>query len=164
MKLRRSACVLLLVAAGCGRGSATSPDPVPAPTPAPTPVPTPTPAPTPTPGEAPVTNTSPPVRLTIKVYKVTDKNEVLQPLTERDPIPVGYKVTIDATAKDAEERETNGVSGWVAFEVSDTDLVDVGGNHAFQRKLVAKKAGRVEVWAVLDGVQSNTLSIRFVEP
>lgn len=150
----------------CGGGTTIPGGPLPVVTPTPTPAPTPTPTPAPTPApcagcEAPVTNTNPPARLTIKVYKVTDRNEVLQPLTERDLIPVGFKVTVDATAKDHEERETNGVSGWVAFFVSDEDVVEVGGNHAFQRKLTARKAGTVDVWANLDGVRSNTLTLKF---
>lgn len=170
--LRRAVLVVTssLVAA-CGGGSSSAPDPVLVPesiTATPTPAPTATPAPSPSPAlcdgcEAPVTNDAPPARLTIKVYKVVDRNEVLQPLTDRDPIPVDFKVTIDATAKDANERETNGASGWVAFFVDDEDVAQLDGNHAFQRKVKASAPGTVQVWANLDGVRSNTLTLRFVE-
>ena len=42
--------------------------------------------------------------------------------------PVGYKVTIDATAKDVDNRDTLG-SANVDFFVSDDSLIRVGGNH-----------------------------------
>lgn len=165
MRSIRLAVLPFLLAAFACSGSPAAPTPQPTPTPTPAPTPTPTPQPTPTPDcggcEPPVTNANPPARLTIRVYKVVDKNEVLQPLTERDLIPVGFKVTVDATAKDADERETNGISGWVAYFVSDEDVVNVGGNHPFQRKLTGLKEGTVEVWAKLDGVRSNTLVLRF---
>jgi hypothetical protein len=169
--LRKNALLLLAsLCLACGGDTASAPDavlqPESIPTPAPTPAPTPTPAPSPATCdgcEAPVTNAAPPARLTIKVYKVVDRNEVLQPLTDRDPIPVGFKVTIDATAKDQEGRETNGVSGWVAFFIDDEDVAKIDGNHAFQRKVTARGPGSVQVWANLDGVRSNTLTLRFVE-
>jgi hypothetical protein len=169
---RRAVLVLIpLLVAACGGGTASAPDPVllPESIPAtPTPAPSTTPAPSPSPAlcdgcEAPVTNAAPPARLTIKVYKVVDRNEALQPLTDRDPIPVDFKVTIDATAKDANEQETNGVSGWVAFFIDDEDVAQLDGNHAFQRKVKASAPGTVRVWANLDGVRSNTLTLRFVE-
>jgi hypothetical protein len=174
LESRRAAVVVIAsLLAACGGSSSSAPDPVLLPesitaTPTPAPTATPTPAPSPSPAacggcEAPVTNAAPPARLTIKVYKVVDRNEVLQPLTDRDPIPVGFKVTIDATAKDANEQETNGVSGWVAFFIDDEDVAQLDGNHAFQRKVKASAPGTVQVWANLDGVRSNTLTLRFVE-
>jgi len=154
-----------LAMTGCG--SSTSPaDPAPS-TPIATPAPTPTPvanppqhAPTPPPCngcEPPVTNTNPPVRLTIRVYKVQDLNGTLVPGIPPS-IPLGYTVTIDATPKDAGNKDTLG-SGTVDFTFSDMNLIDVGSNHGFQKKLKVLGAGLLEVQAHLDGIDSNTLVI-----
>jgi hypothetical protein len=104
-----------------------------------------------------VTNTNPPVRLTIRVYKVQDVNGSL--VAGIPPsIPLGYTVTIDATPKDAGNKDTLG-SGTVDFTYSEPTLVDVGGNHGFQKKLKVLGAGLLEVKASLDGIDSNTLAI-----
>ena len=156
-----------LAMAGCG--SSTSPaDPAPstpvatpAPTPTATPVATPpqhTPTPPPCNGcEPPVTNTNPPVRLTIRVYKVQDADGQIVPGIPPS-IPVGHTVTIDATPKDAGNKDTLG-SGTVDFTFSDMNLIDVGSNHGFQKKLKVLAAGLLEVKASLDGIDSNTLVI-----
>jgi hypothetical protein len=170
MKMRS---LMLIVALPCGLvgigcGSSTSPaEPTPS-APVATPAPTPTPVaeqpqhnPTPAPPcsgcEAPVTNTNPPVRLTIRVYKVQDLNGTLIAGIP-DSIPLGYTVTIDATPKDAGNRDTLG-SGTVDFSFSDMSLIDVGSNHGFQKKLTVLGAGLLEVKASLDGIDSNTLVI-----
>ena len=132
----------------------------PAPTPAPPVVNEPSHDPTPPPCngcEAPVTNTNPPVRLTIRVYKVQDVNGSI--VAGIPPsIPLGYTVTIDATPKDAGNKDTLG-SGTVDFTYSDPGLVEVGSNHGFQKKLKVLGAGLLEVKASLDGIDSNTLVI-----
>jgi hypothetical protein len=157
--------------AGAGCGSSTSPaEPtpsVPVATPAPTPTPTPVAnpplqAPTPPPCngcEPPVTNTNPPVRLTIRVYKIQDLNGTV--IAGIPPsIPLGYTVTIDATPKDAGNRDTLG-SGTVDFTFSDMSIIEVSSNHGFQKKLKVLGEGLLEVRASLDGIDSNTLVITF---
>jgi hypothetical protein len=156
---------------GCGESNDASgtPTPVAVATPTPTPAPSPTPVvsepshtPTPPPCdecEAPVTNTNAPIRLTIRVYKVEDPNGKLVSGYTTE-FPVGYKVTIDATAKDEDNHDTLG-SADVSFGVSDDSLVRVGGNHNFQRKLTAVRAGDLRVWANLDGIDSNILDLSF---
>src|SRR5262245_34485089 len=131
--------------AGCG-GEATptaptaapAPSPVAAPTPAPTPTATPAPAPTPcTQGlcEPPVTNNNPAARLNLRLYAVEDgAGQIVKGLTEQDPIPVGYVARLDVVAKDAEDKETNGVSV-IGFSFSDLSLITVQGNHTHQRRL-----------------------------
>lgn len=169
MKMR----ALMLIAAlsgglaGIGCGSSTSPaEPTPS-APAATPAPTPTPVanppqhdPTPPPCngcEPPVTNTNPPVRLTIRIYKIQDLNGTV--IAGIPPsIPLGYTVTIDATPKDANNKDTLG-SGTVDFSFSDMSLIDVGSNHGFQKKLKILGEGLLEVKASLDGIDSNTLVI-----
>ena len=173
MKLRSMASVVGLCAvvgflAGCGQNpSMATATPVAVATPTPAPSPTPvaiqpshTPPPPPCDGcEAPVTNTNTPVRLTIRVYKVEDLNgKLVSGLTTE--FPVGYKVTIDATAKDVANQDTLG-SADVGFSVSDESLVRSRGNHNFQRKLTAVRAGDLRVWADLDGVTSNILDLTF---
>jgi len=117
-----------------------------------------TPSPSPCSGcEAPVTNTNPPVRLTIRVYKVQDRNgTVIAGIPSS--IPLGYTVTIDATPKDKDNRDTLG-SGTVDFRFSDLALVDVRSNHGFQKKLTVLGAGEIEIQASLDGIDSNILVV-----
>ena len=132
------------------------------PTPTPTPPvahpPSPSPTPPPCNGcEPPVTNTNPPVRLTIRVYKVQDVDGQIVPGIPPS-IPLGYTVTVDATPKDAANKDTLG-SGTVEFTFSPATLVDVGSNHGFQKKLKVLAPGLLEVRASLDGIDSNTLVI-----
>jgi hypothetical protein len=97
------------------------------------------------------------VRLTIRVYKVQDLNGTV--IAGIPPsIPVGYTVTIDATPKDKDNRDTLG-SGTVDFTFSDLSLVKVTSNHGFQKKLKVLGAGDLEVQASLDGIDSNVLAI-----
>jgi hypothetical protein len=155
-----------MAAISCG-GSSSPAEPVPVASPAPTPTPTPVadqPSHPPTPPpctqglcEPPVTNTNPPVRLTIRVYKVQDLEGQIVPGIPPS-IPIGYTVTIDATPKDAGNKDTLG-SGTVEFAFSDMNLIDVGSNHGFQKKLKVLAPGLLEVKASLDGIDSNTLVI-----
>jgi hypothetical protein len=156
--------------AGCGGSSpaidptpivAATPSPIPSPAPTPTPTPLPSASPTPppcqSPCEVPVTNTNPPVRLTIRLYKVQDVNgTVIAGIPES--IPIGYTVTIDATPKDNSNKDTLG-SGTVGFTFSDESLVKVTSNHGFQKKLKVMGAGELAVQASLDGIDSNVLVI-----
>jgi hypothetical protein len=131
----------------------------PAPPPAPAESPNSPPAPPPCDEcEPPVTNTKPPVRLTLRIYKIQDLNGTLVTGPIPPSIPIGYTVTIDATPKDANNRDTLG-SGTVEFSFSDPDLVEVGSNHGFQKKLKVLGEGLLEVKGFLDGIESNTLVI-----
>jgi hypothetical protein len=176
MKMRSMAAVAALCGVvgflpGCGESNGASGTPTPVAVATPTPAPSPTPVvsepshtPTPPPCtqglcEAPVTNTNAPIRLTIRVYKVEDPDGKLVSGYTTE-FPVGYKVTIDATAKDEANDDTLG-SADVSFGVSDDSLVRVGGNHNFQRKLTAVRPGDLRVWARLDGIDSNVLDLSF---
>jgi len=163
--------VLIIVEPGCGgsKTSGTTATPVVAATPAPVPSPVATePSHTPTPPpctqglcEEPVTNTNAPVRLTIRVYKVEDPNGIVVNGFTTE-FPVGYRVTVDATAKDRDNRDTLG-SGTVAFSFSDPLLVKVGSNHGYQKKLTILAGGDLQVQASLDGIDSNVLELTFRE-
>ena len=160
----------VLAAGGCG-GSPTSavvPTPVPTPvaTPTPAPVATPTPDPTPTPCtqglcEPKVVNDSPAARLTLRLYTVEDGlgNFISKP-DPNEGIPVGWYARIDATAKDEDNLETNGL-GQIEFFFDDPSLVKISGPQPQQRRLKVLKPGKLNIWAELDGVQSNTLTLYF---
>jgi hypothetical protein len=162
-------CGAIAAVPGCGGSASSGSDATPVILASPTPVPSPPPVeseplhtPTPPPCtqglcEPPVTNTNPPVRLTIRVYKIQDLNGT--PIDGIPAsIPLGYKVTIDATPKDKDNRDTLG-SGTVDFSFSDLNLVSVGSNHSFQKKLTVLAAGELSVQASLDGIDSNVLVI-----
>jgi len=138
--------------------------PTPAPTATPTPAPAPTPTPTPTPepsGEPPVVNTSPAVRVTIRLYAVEDgAGNFIANYDPNEPIPTRYWARVDVTSKDEKGKETNG-NGAVEFFVSVPRLIEVTGGHTNQRRLKALAPVMVEVWATQDGVRSNTLTLTF---
>jgi hypothetical protein len=158
----------LALLCGCGGGGsaplAPAP-PAPAPTPAPTPEPTPTPTPSPPscsePCEAPVTNNNPAARLSIRLYILTNEDGQLVRDYDTEAIPVGWRLTLDATAKDAQGRETNG-DRVVRWFVDNEGIVQLGGSHLHQIKVTPQAPGRIEVYARQDGVNSNTLKFRFV--
>lgn len=162
--------VLLLALPACGGGTST-PDPIvpaPAPTAAPTPAPTPTPATAAMPApceecEPSVESNTPATRLTIRLYILT--NDKGKQIRSYDPekIPVGWHLTLDAVAKDADNRETNGekVLRWF---VDNPGIVEQGGNHPHQTKLTPTAEGQVEVYGKQDGATSNVLRFVFVRP
>lgn len=100
------------------------------------------------------------MRATLRLYLVEDGHGNVLPVKQGDPIPVGSLVRIDLTAKDADEKETSG-SGQVSFSFSDLSLVEVEGNHTFQRKLRVLTRGDLLCQARIDGVDSNTLRLDF---
>jgi hypothetical protein len=138
-----------------------TPAPTATPTPAPAPTPTPTPAPTPAPSEPAVDNTSPAVRVTIRLYSVEDGAGNFFPNPDpNEPILLRYWARVDVTSKDEKGRETNG-NGRVDFFVSTPRVIQVIGGHTNQRRLKALVPVMTEVWATQDGVRSNTLTLTF---
>jgi len=159
----------LALAVACGGSTPTSavvPTPTPVPTPAPAPTPTPVPTPTPCAQEVcepKVVNDSPAARLTLRLYTVEDGfgNFISNPDPDNG-ITVGSLARLDATAKDEAGKETNGL-GSVEFYFSDPSLVKIaGGNGPQQRRLRVLKPGRLVCWTELDGIQSNMLTLHFV--
>jgi hypothetical protein len=157
------ACLL----AGCGTSTPAAPTPTPSPvtvaspTPAPTPVPTPVPTPTPCDDcEAPVTNSNPARKVSIRLYVVEDPGGGYISNPSPDDIPVGWVARLDVTSKDLDNRETTG-QGPVEFFFSDPSAVNVMGNHTNQRRVQGLRRGSVDCWATQDGVRSNTISLYF---
>ncbi len=177
MNLRSRSIAALLLAgplllAACGGSSPANPTPNPTPVPTPVPTPTPAPEPTPSPTEAPcteglcedpTTNTGSVVSVILRLYVVQD--EFLEPIfgwNPGQPIPVGYTIRLDVTGKDQYGNDTNGNKGVrIVFNYADPSMVQEGGNHDWQRKLLIKKAGDFKAWATFDGVRSNDLDLYF---
>jgi hypothetical protein len=162
-----AACAL-----GCGDKDPVTPTaPVAvAPTPTPTPAPTSTSAPAATPNpcqppacEPPVTNENRAVRLTLRLYTVTDEvGNWIQNWNPNDEIPVDYTAIIDATAKDDQNKDTLGEQGYVDFHFSgDTHAAKIGGGHPFQRRIRPMQPGTIDCWGTIDDAQSNTITLNF---
>ena len=179
-RLKLFAAVAVLAGSGLscgGGGSPVSPGPSnPTPTPAPAPTPTPVASSSPTPSppcdgcEPPVTNRNPVARVILKLYQCFDRNNqptfcpdpVKQVVNE--PIPVGYRIRLDVTGRDADQHDTNGVSNGegIVFIYSDPTFVEENIMSNWQRKLLILKPGKWEVYAVFDGVASNSLAFTFI--
>jgi len=160
----------LLVSVSCGGGGSPS-APTPAATPAPVAVATPTPAPTPEPTpepEPPVTNTNPPVRITARLYLVEDPSgrpADYATTKEGTPIiPLGYRFRIDIVAKDRKNKETSG-TGHPQWTFDPESLIDIETfSNEFQPRLRASRRGEFNVYATLDNISSNTITVILGEP
>jgi hypothetical protein len=143
------------------------------PLPAPTPEPTPTPAPEPTPTpdavaecEDPTTRRTPVVRVFYRVYQCFDPNH--QPVACPDPnggtFKVGSRIKVDVTGKDAQGRETNGVSCGedIFFYFSNENLIDLHVVSNWQRNITVLAPGTMDSQVSFDGVHSNELFFTFV--
>jgi hypothetical protein len=131
------------------------------PTPAPSPSTQPTPAPC-TEGlcEAPVTSTTPPTRLTVRLFTVENGTGIfISNPDPAEPIPVTYFARVDVTAKDEHGYETNG-STEPEWHFSDESAIKVTGNHTHQRRLKVTDEGTVDVWVTQEGITSNVLTLR----
>lgn len=165
---RAAAVVVALAAAGCGSATPAAPLPQPTPTPTltPPPAPEPTPSPSPTPEacedcEEPVSNTNPPVRLTLRLYSVEDGfGRFIPNPNPEDPIPVGWYARIDVTAKDEHGDETNG-SKPISWNWTNGFLMTVTGNHTHQRRLKVLGTGIAEFWVRQQGIESNRVMLHF---
>ena len=161
---------LSVASVSCGGGGAPS-APVPVATPTPVAVATPAPAPTPEPtpeGEPPVTNTNPPVRITARLYLVEDASgrRVDYETTKQGTpiIPLGYRFRVDIVAKDKKNKETSG-TGHPAWTYDPEHLIDVETfTNEFQPRLRASRRGEFNVYATLDKIQSNTITVILGEP
>jgi hypothetical protein len=164
-----SVTMVSVASISCGGGTPSAP--VTVATPSPVAVATPTPAPTPEPtpeAEPPVTNSRPPVRITARLYLVEDAagNRVDYETTREGVpiIPLGYRFRIDIVAKDAKNKETTG-SGHPEWTFDPEHLIDiVTFSNEFQPRLRASQRGEFSVYATLDNIQSNTITVYLGEP
>ena len=101
------------------------------------------------------------MRVTLRLYTVEDGlGSFIRDPDPTNPIPIGWYARVDVTAKDASGRETNGY-GNVRWFVDPDYVVEVLGAHTHQRRLRGLQTGDVQVWAELDGVTSNKVTLMF---
>jgi hypothetical protein len=133
--------------------------PAPAPTPAPGhPAPTPEPPnPEPPPdggGDFP-DNNAPVAKLGAKIYFVEDGGVAIA----YPPAPVGSRIHLDVTPKDAANKPTR-ARGTIRWTFSRTDIVKIGNTDGnYNPTLTAKAPGDLVAYAEVDGVRSNNVDI-----
>jgi hypothetical protein len=142
-------------------------------TPLPNPTPE-TPAPTPSPGnpsppppdenddsdEFIPDNTNPVAKVTAKVFFVECGGEVVPGSEYATSAPVGCRVHLDTTPKDASGKPTQPKND-PRWNYSDRSSFTVGGSNPFTPVLTVKAPGSTSIYSVIDGVQSNVFSISF---
>lgn len=142
--------------------------PVPSPSSPSAPNPNPTPRPTPAPGGggggggggSPHNNNSPTVKLNANVYFVECGGVPVPNSARATTAPVGCRVHLDATARDATNSPTT-PRGTPRWTYSNPGLLHVAGPSPFNPVITARGPGRVDIYAEVDGVRSATFSIRF---
>ena len=146
------------------------PVPVPTPTaPVPTPNPTnpsnPTPTPPPNndggtiPGDIP-DNTAPVAKLGAKVYFVECDGAELPGSGGASEAPVGCRVHLDVTPKDANNKPTQ-VRHTPEWSFSNMSIISLtSSTTGFNPTFIAKARGTVTTYAEADGVRSNDVTIR----
>jgi len=135
--------------------------PQPSPTPAPSPTPEPTPTPAPRPTAPPNPRPEPVVKVGIKVMFVVCHNQGVPDSEHMQRVPVGCKVHLDATAKDADNKPTESKDD-PEWDYSNPRLVKVM-EDTFTPRLEVLEAGRLVVQATIDGVASNALELTFYD-
>lgn len=138
----------------------TPPIPSPSSPTAPAPNPRPTATPAPDDSEPPVTNRSPVARLNANVYFVECGGAPLPNSSRATTAPVGCRVHLDCTPRDASNAPTN-PRGTPRWTFTNMGLITVSGNSPFNPVITAKGAGHVDFYAEVDGVRSETKGIDF---
>lgn len=137
--------------------------PSPAPTPAPTPnTPVPNPQPQPSPPSNPAgDNRGGVVKVGAKVFFVECADGVVPNSEYASEAPVGCRVHLDATPKDANNRPTN-PKGTIRWTWSDPSLIRANsGVGDYTPTLIVVAPGNFSCYAEVDGVRSNDVNIRF---
>jgi hypothetical protein len=143
------------------------PTPTPKPTATPNPTPTATPAATPTPGPAPtatpppdpgVENHSPVARIACSVYFVECNGDIVPGSHGATSAPVGCKVHLDATTKDASGDPTYREPHWV---YSNPGMVDIFDRNPWNPSITAHGPHHQEMYAEADGVRCSSIGVDF---
>lgn len=134
---------------------------------APSPNPNPRPPATPVPGgdggggggEPPTTNRSPVARLNASVYFVECNGAPVPGTSRATEAPVGCRLHLDCTARDGSNSPTipRGNPQWT---YSNPGLA-TGGSSGFNPVLTIRSAGRMDIYAEVDGFRSATFSVDF---
>src|SRR4051812_33112120 len=146
--------------------------PVPKTTPAPTTpapsspaaTPTPTPRPTATPNPEPTSdpsgqNRAPVARVACSVYFVECNGEIVPGSKGASSAPVGCRVHLDATTKDASNEHTYRTEPQWVF--SNPGMFERSGNSAWNPAITGKGAHHQSMYAVADGVRCDEFGINF---
>lgn len=130
----------------------------PSPGPTPTPAPNPTPTPAPDPGGDIPNNTNPVARMGAKVFFVECGGQVVPNSEHATEAAIGCRIHLDVTAKDASNQPTRprGTPRWTYENASIVTIRD----HPWNPVLTARAPGTVSCYAQVDGVTSNTVSVR----
>lgn len=149
---------------GCSDSPAqpTTPIPVvPSTRPSPTPNAGPTPKPRPIPPPVPA-NTNPVAKLSIQIESVTCNGVPLKSNTSFDEVPVGCKMYIDTTPKDAQNNRTTpqGVPEWT---FTPSSLVTVNYIDPFAPIATADSPGVLVIYSEVDGIRSKDLEVKLIK-
>ncbi len=175
MKTVAMAVGTLVLLAACGAGPATaptattpivanggvaSPSPSPAPSATPTPVAQPTPTPEPSPSPEINDNDRPVDHVGAGVYYIDCNGEVQPGSKNAKDVPAGCRAHLDATPKDEDNVPTNPryEPQWV---YSDPDSMIIQGSNPLGPILTAKRPHDQTIYVRVDGVNSNTVRIKF---
>jgi len=134
--------------------AAPSPTPVPSPAPTAAPVPNPEPSPEINDNDAPVDHVG------AGVYYVDCNGELVPNSRNAKEVPVGCRVHLDATPKDADNVPTNPryTPEWF---FSDPGNIDVSGTNPLGPMITARRGHKQTINVWVDGVQSNSFSVTF---
>jgi hypothetical protein len=105
-------------------------------------------------------NTAPVARVTAKVFFVECNGEAVPGSEGAQTAEVGCRVHLDTTPKDAAGKPTQSKDRPRWF-YSDQSAFTIGGGNPFTPVLQVKARGSTSIHSVIDGVQSNTLFLRF---
>ena len=105
-------------------------------------------------------NNSAVAHVTAKVFFVECGGQAVPGSGNSSTAEVGCRVHLDTTPKDAAFKPTQprGRPQWV---YSDQSAFSVGGTNPFTPVLQVNQRGSTSIYSVIDGVRSNTFSIRF---
>ena len=106
-------------------------------------------------------NTNPVARVQIKVFFVECNGAEVPGTGSATTAPVGCRVHLDATPKDAGGKPTQAKTT-PQWSYSDKSTFDVGGNSSFNPVLTVKNTGSTSIVCTIDGIPSNEIGIRFV--
>src|SRR5205823_5186162 len=136
--------------------------PVPSPTPAANPTPTPTPKSTPPPNPEPDPsgqNRAPVARVACSVYFVECNGEIVPNSHNASSAPVGCRVHLDATTKDASNEHTYRTEPQRVF--SDPGMIERSGNSAWNPAITGRGPHYQSMYAVADGVRCDAFGVNF---
>ena len=142
------------------RGPNPGPITNPIPTVGPFPTSAPPSAPPPSGGSDIPDNNEPIVKVFAKVRWIECQGQIIAE-DFADEAPVGCRIALDATPKGASNRPTQARST-PRWTYSDTGIISVSGNSAFNPVLKALSPGNLSLYVTIDGVASNDVHVRIV--